>query len=76
MPPISDIGGALPGYPVVVTIATVNPTTGQTTDIPGAIGDIQGRRGTTFAVQSTWSNRANEGTGYCEGVNNSPLPNG
>ena len=53
-----------------------NPTDGSTTQIPGAIGDIKGSGGETFAVQSTWSNRANEGTGYCEGVNNSPIPNG
>jgi hypothetical protein len=45
--------------------------------IPGAMGDITGNAGTTFAVQSLWSNQANAGTGYCAGAGtDSPLPNG
>ncbi|HLY81899.1 MAG TPA: hypothetical protein VKQ71_02880, partial [Acidimicrobiales bacterium] len=45
--------------------------------IPGAMGDIKGNHGTTFAVQSLWSNQANLGTGYCAGAGtDSPLPNG
>jgi len=44
--------------------------------IYGAMGDITGNAGTTFAVQALWSNAANAGTGYCAGANtNSPLPN-
>jgi hypothetical protein len=44
---------------------------------PGAMGDIAGNQGTTFAVQSLWSNQANAGTGYCAGAGtDSPLPNG
>jgi hypothetical protein len=43
----------------------------------GAMGDITGNAGGTFAVQSLWSNQANAGTGYCAGANtDSPLPNG
>jgi serine protease len=38
------------------------------TPIPGAMGDIKGNRGTTFAVQSLWSNQAAEGAGYCAGA--------
>jgi len=55
----------------------LNPLTGQgTIPIAGALGDIQGNAGETFAVQSLWSNAANLGTGYCGGVNDSPLPTG
>ena len=51
--------------------------TGQGTfAIPGALGDIQGNGGEQFAVQSLWSDSANLGTGYCAGVNDSPLPSG
>jgi|GEM_PF-1729242 len=44
--------------------------------IYGALGNITGNAGETFAVQSLWSNAANEGTGYCAGVpsSESPLP--
>ncbi|HZE05179.1 MAG TPA: hypothetical protein VE127_08145, partial [Solirubrobacteraceae bacterium] len=43
--------------------------------IPGAMGDIKGNHGSTFAVQSLWSNNANLGTGYCAGAgSDSPLP--
>jgi hypothetical protein len=43
--------------------------------IPGQLGNIQGNAGARFAVQSLWSNAANEGTGYCAGSGNeSPLP--
>ena len=45
--------------------------------IPGALGDIKGNAGGTFAVQSLWSNAANAGTGYCAGAGtDSPLPSG
>jgi hypothetical protein len=56
-----------------------NAVTGQGPPEPvfGAMGDIQGNAGATFAVQSLWSNAANAGTGYCAGANtDSPLPNG
>jgi len=36
--------------------------------VPGAMGDIKGNRGTTFAVQSLWSNEAAGGAGYCAGA--------
>jgi hypothetical protein len=49
------ITGPVPGGPQVLPI-------------PGAMGDIQGNRGTTFAVQSLWSNEAAAGTGYCAGA--------
>jgi hypothetical protein len=32
------------------------------------MGDIQGNQGTTFAVQSLWSNEAAAGAGYCAGA--------
>ena len=47
------------------------------TPIPGAINDIKGNHGGTFAVQSLWSNAAAAGTGYCAGAGNdlpSPVP--
>ncbi len=40
----------------------------QVLPIPGAMGDIKGNAGTTFAVQSLWSNEAAGGTGYCAGA--------
>jgi len=49
----------------------------QVTPIPGAINDIKGNQGQTFAVQSLWSNEAAEGTGYCAGAGDDlpqPLP--
>ena len=53
----------------------LNPLTGQGTEpIPGALGDMTGNAGGQFAVQSLWSDAANAGTGYCAGVNDSPLP--
>lgn len=39
----------------------------QVLPIPGAMGDIKGNGGTTFAVQSLWSNEAAAGAGYCAG---------
>jgi hypothetical protein len=36
--------------------------------VPGAMGDIKGNAGSTFAVQALWSNDAAEGTGYCAGA--------
>jgi serine protease len=55
----------------------LNALTGQgTVPIPGALGDIKGNGGESFAVQSLWSNAANAGSGYCGGVNDSPLPSG
>ncbi len=53
------VGESLTG-PIVPGQPTVTP-------IPGAIGDITGNQGTTFAVQALWSNAANLGTGYCAG---------
>ncbi len=47
--------GGLPGAPNVLPI-------------PGAMDDIKGNAGTTFAVQSLWSNEAAAGTGYCAGA--------
>ena len=38
------------------------------TPIPGALGNIKGNHGKTFAVQSLWSNQAAAGTGYCAGA--------
>jgi serine protease len=38
------------------------------TPIPGAMGDIKGNHGKTFAVQSLWSNEAAAGAGYCAGA--------
>jgi hypothetical protein len=47
----------------------LNPVTGQgTLPIPGAMGDIKGNGGQTFAVQSLWSNDAASGVGYCAGA--------
>ena len=40
------------------------------TPIPGALNDIKGNRGGTFAVQSLWSNQAAAGAGYCAGAGN------
>jgi hypothetical protein len=40
----------------------------QVLPIPGAMGDIKGNAGSTFAVQSLWSNEAAAGTGYCAGA--------
>ena len=56
----------------------LDPLTGQgTVPIPGALGDVKGNAGATFAVQSLWSNAANAGTGYCAGAGtDSPLPSG
>ncbi|MGA9857494.1 MAG: hypothetical protein WBQ18_06495 [Solirubrobacteraceae bacterium] len=43
--------------------------------IPGAINDIKGNHGQTFAVQSLWSNQAAGGAGYCAGAGNDlPTP--
>jgi serine protease len=57
-------GLGLPGEPAV-------------TPIPGAINNIKGNHGQTFAVQSLWSNQAAEGAGYCAGAGNDlpqPIP--
>ncbi len=54
--------GGLPGEPNVAPI-------------PGAMGDIQGNQGSTFAVQSLWSNEAGAGAGYCAGAG-TDLPGG
>jgi hypothetical protein len=43
--------------------------------IPGALGDITGNAGETFAVQSLWSNDSAEGAGYCAGAG-TDLPTG
>jgi hypothetical protein len=42
--------------------------------IPGAMGDIKGRGGGTFAVQSLWSDAAAHGAGWCAGIASSDLP--
>jgi hypothetical protein len=55
-------GPLVPGQPAV-------------TPIPGAMGDIQGNQGTTFAVQSLWSNDSAAGAGYCAGAG-TDLPTG
>ena len=45
------------------------------TPIPGAMGDIKGNQGQTFAVQSLWSNQAAAGAGYCAGAGTDlPVP--
>jgi hypothetical protein len=47
------------------------------TPIPGALHNIKGNHGQTFAVQSLWSNQAAEGAGYCAGAGNDlpqPVP--
>jgi serine protease len=36
--------------------------------IPGAMGNMQGNGGGTFAVQSLWSNDSAAGAGYCAGA--------
>lgn len=53
----------LPGEPRVVPL-------------PGALGNIRGNRGASFAVQSNWSNAAAAGVGYCGGVNDLKTPAG
>lgn len=48
-----------------------NLLTGQSvTQIPGALNDIKGNHGGTFAVQSLWSNDAAGGAGYWAGAGN------
>ena len=45
--------------------------------VPGAMGDIKGNHGSSFAVQALWSNNAAEGAGYCAGAGTDlpqPLP--
>jgi hypothetical protein len=36
--------------------------------VPGAMGNIKGNQGTTFAVQSLWSNSSAGGVGWCAGA--------
>ena len=51
----------------------LNPATGQgTVPIPGALGNITGNGGDTFAVQSLWSDAAAAGLGWCAGANDLP----
>jgi serine protease len=45
------------------------------TPIPGAMGDMTGNQGETFAVQSLWSNDSALGAGYCAGAG-TDLPTG
>ncbi len=54
-----------------------NLLTGQGPPEPiyGAMGDITGNAGGTFAVQSLWSNDSAGGAGYCAGAN-TDLPTG
>ena len=42
----------------------------QIAGVPGEMANITGNRGTSFAVQSTWSNNAAGGLGYCAGAGN------
>ena len=42
--------------------------------IPGAMGNIKGDRGETFAVQALWSDAAAGGAGWCSGVASTDLP--
>jgi hypothetical protein len=53
------------GEPLINTGLPQQPTVNP---IPGAMGDVTGNHGMTFAVQSLWSNNANAGTGYCAGT--------
>jgi hypothetical protein len=46
--------GGLPGVPTLLPL-------------PGALHNMTGNRGETFAVQSLWSNQALGGLGYCAG---------
>ncbi|HEU5356404.1 MAG TPA: hypothetical protein VFU65_18155, partial [Actinocrinis sp.] len=51
----------------------LNPLTGEGTfPIPGALGNMTGNGGGTFAVQSLWSDAAAAGAGWCAGVNDLP----
>jgi serine protease len=54
-----------------------NLLTGQGPPAPisGAMGDMQGNAGSTFAVQSLWSNNSAAGAGYCAGAG-TDLPTG
>jgi hypothetical protein len=47
-----------------------NPAGGEFAGVPGEAANIKGNRGESFPVQSTWSNRAAGGTGYCAGAGN------
>jgi hypothetical protein len=51
------------------------PAQPNVTPIPGAMGDIKGNQGGTFAVQSLCSNDSAGGTGYCAGAG-TDLPTG
>jgi hypothetical protein len=42
--------------------------------VPGRLGDIEGKRGGTFAVQSLWSDAAAGGLGWCAGIASTDLP--
>jgi serine protease len=55
------------GLPSVSGLPTTVP-------IPGAMGNMTGNAGGTFAVQSLWSNASAGGLGYCAGVASSDLP--
>jgi hypothetical protein len=45
--------------------------------VPGEAADITGNRGSSFPVQSLWSNQAAAGVGYCAGAGTDlPAPNG
>jgi serine protease len=54
-----------------------NPLTGQGPPEPvyGAMGDVKGNSGGTFAAQSLWSNDSAGGAGYCAGAG-TDLPTG
>jgi hypothetical protein len=42
--------------------------------VPGAMGNIKGKHGGRFAVQSNWSDAAAGGAGWCSGVASTDLP--
>jgi hypothetical protein len=64
------------GEPATAALSVQLPSQApQEIPVFGAMGDIKGNAGSTFAVQSLWSNAANAGTGYCAGAGtDSPIP--
>jgi hypothetical protein len=44
--------------------------------MPGAMGNIKGKHGGTYAVQAMWSDAAAGGAGWCAGVASTDLPGG
>ena len=60
--------GVSPTY--VFGLGGIGGTPALIPDEPGELANITGNRGTEFAVQSTWSNNAAAGLGYCAGAGN------